>query len=168
VAVAFELDGELVGTVRAVPIGHGLTLAEKLRYQAGLAPGDTYDGGWEMGRLAISPEYRGGPESLRGFLFLSLTFLHGLSPVGSLHATCTPALARLYRRFGFSVVARDVPLLGTRKTYTLIHGYFERVIAELAESEALSTADIAAGSRFGAPGSRSTSTSPSTRIGAFA
>ena len=28
--MAFELDGELVGTVRAVPFGHGLTLAEKL------------------------------------------------------------------------------------------------------------------------------------------
>lgn len=88
-----------------------------------------------MGRLVISPEYRGGPESLRGFLYLSLSFLHGLSPVGSLHATCTPVLARLYRRFGFTVVAREVPLLGTTKTYTLIHGYFNDVIAELAENE---------------------------------
>lgn len=133
--MAFELDGELVGTVRAVPIGHGLTLAEKLRLQAGLEPGDTYAGGWEMGRLVISPQYRGGPESLRGFLYLSLSFLHGISPVGSLHATCTPVLSRLYRRFGFGVVAREVPLLGTSKTYTLIHGYFGQVIAELAKSE---------------------------------
>jgi hypothetical protein len=134
--VAFELDGELVGTVRAVPIGYGLTLAEQLREQAGLAPRDTYLNGWEMGRLAISPDYRGGPESLRGFLYLSLSFLHdNISPVGSLHATCTPVLARLYRRFGFTVEGRDVPLLGTAKTYTLIHGYFERVIAELAQGE---------------------------------
>lgn len=133
--VAFELDGELVGTVRAVPIGHGLTLVEKLREQAGVAPADTYDGGWEMGRLAISPEYRGGPESLRGFLYLSLSYLHGISPVGSLHATCTPVLSRLYRRFGFAVVAKEVPLLGTAKTYTLIHSYFDHVIGELAKGE---------------------------------
>lgn len=123
-----------MGTVRAVPIGYGLTLAEQLRQQAGVEPRDTYLNGWEMGRLVISPEYRGGPESLRGFLYLSLSFLHGKSPVGSLHATCTPILARLYRRFGFTIAARDVPLLGTNKTYTVIHGYFSRVIAELAES----------------------------------
>ena len=103
--MAFELDGELVGTVRAVPFGHGLTLVEKLRRQAGVEPSDTYVNGWEMGRLVISPDYRGGPESVRGFLYLSLSFLHAMSPVGSLHAACTPVLARLYRRFGFTVVA---------------------------------------------------------------
>jgi hypothetical protein len=155
--VAFELDGELVGTVRAVPIGHGLTLAEQLRLQAGLPPEDTYIDGWEMGRLVISPEYRGGPESLRGFLYLSLSFLHELSPVGSLHATCTPILARLYRRFGFSVVAREVPLLGTAKTYTLIHGYFKQVIAELAETSdampAIASQPLA-NARFAAPTSQ--------------
>jgi hypothetical protein len=135
VAVAFELDGELVGTVRAVPLGHGLTLVEQLRSQLGLPPSDTYLGGWEMGRLVISPEYRGGPESLKGFLYLSLSYLDRLSPVGNLHAACTPALARLYRRFGLGVVAKEVPLEGTGKTYTLIHGSFERVIGALAEND---------------------------------
>jgi hypothetical protein len=135
VAVAFELDGELVGTVRAVPIGHGLTLVEKLRSHVGIAPGDSYIRGWEMGRLVISPEYRGGPESLKGFLYLSLSFLNRISTVGHLHAACTPALARLYRRFGLSMVARDVPLPGTDKSYALIHGRFEHVISALAETD---------------------------------
>lgn len=134
VVVAFELEGELVGTVRAVPIGYGLTLVENLRRQAAVEPSDTYVNGWEMGRLVISPGYRGGPESVRGFLYLSLSFLDGVSPVGSLHAACTPVLARLYRRFGFRVVAREVPLQGTAKTYTVIHGYYGDVMAELAES----------------------------------
>ncbi|MBX3587502.1 MAG: N-acetyltransferase [Ramlibacter sp.] len=133
--VAFELDGELVGTIRAVPMGKGLTLVEKLRAQAGVESGDTHARGWEMGRLAINPDYRGGPESLRGFLYLSLSYLHRISAVDNLHATCTPVLSRLYRRFGFAVVARDVPLLGTSKTYTLIHGYFNHVIGELARGE---------------------------------
>ena len=35
-----------------------------------------------------------------------------MSPVGSLHAACTPVLARLYRRFRFTVVAGDVPFGG--------------------------------------------------------
>jgi hypothetical protein len=133
----------VVGTVRAVPFGHQLTLAEQLRAQVGVSPDDTYMNGWEMGRLVISPDFRGGPESLKGFLYLSLSFLHGLSPVGSLHATCTPVLARLYRRFGFSVVAKDVPLLGTAKTYTVIHGYFDEVIAELAEHNESAPAPLA-------------------------
>jgi hypothetical protein len=135
VAVAFELDSEVVGTVRAVPIGYGLTLVEELRSHLRAQPGDSYVRGWEMGRLVISPEYRGGPESLRGFLYLSLSFLNGLSPVGHLHAACTPALARLYRRFGLDTVAKDVPLPGTGKTYTLIHGPFTRVIAALSHAE---------------------------------
>jgi hypothetical protein len=139
VAVAFELDGELVGTVRAVPIGYGLTLVEKLRSHLALDPGHTYLRGWEMGRLVISPQYRGGPESLKGFLYLSLSFLNRISPVGNLHAACTPALARLYRRFGLAMVARDVPLPGTEKTYTLIHGPFERVIGELSENDEQTT-----------------------------
>jgi hypothetical protein len=131
VAVAFELDRDLVGTVRAVPLGHGLTLLEELREQAGIDPGGTYHNGWEMGRLIISPSYRGGRDSLRAFLYLSLTFLEQLRPVDHLHATCTPALARLYRAFGFENVARDVPLLGTDKTYTVIHGAFPDVIEKL-------------------------------------
>ena len=135
VAVAFELDGELVGTVRAVPIGYGLTLVENLRSRVHAEPGNSYVNAWEMGRLVISPEYRGGPESLRGFLYLSLAFLNRLSPVGNLHAACTPALARLYRRFGLATVERNVPLHGTAKTYTLIHGPFARVIAALSDAD---------------------------------
>jgi hypothetical protein len=135
VAVAFELDGELVGTIRAVPIGYGLTLVEKLRAQSDLKPSNTYAGGWEMGRLVVSREYRGGSESLRGFLYLALSFLNSLSPVANLHAACTPALARLYRRFGLEVVARDVPLHGTAKSYCLIHGAFPRVIGALSDAD---------------------------------
>ena len=40
---------------------------------------------------------------------------------------------RLYRRIGFEVIAKDVPLHGTPKTYTLIHGPFSRVMASLRE-----------------------------------
>ena len=134
VAVAFELNGELVGTIRAVPIGHGLTLVEKLRAQSNLEPSNTYVSGWEMGRLVLDPEYRGGPESLRGFLYLALSYLNSLFRVGNLHAACTPALARLYRRFGLEVVARDVLLHGTAKSYYLIHGSFPHVIAALSNA----------------------------------
>ncbi|HXD40280.1 MAG TPA: hypothetical protein VN649_06940 [Ramlibacter sp.] len=89
------------------------------------------DDSWEMGRLVISPEFRSGQEALRRCLLLSLSFLHDRAPVANLHATCTHALARLYRRIGFEVIATDVPLHGTSKSYTLIHGPFSRVMASL-------------------------------------
>ena len=110
---------------------YGLTLAEKLLRQVFPEPGPMLDDSWEMGRLVISPEFRSGQEALRRCLLLSLSFLHDIEPVANLHATCTHALARLYRRNGFEVIATDVPLHGTPKTYTLIHGPFSRVMASL-------------------------------------
>jgi hypothetical protein len=110
---------------------HGLTLAEKLLHQVFPDPTRMLDDSWEMGRLVISPEFRSGQEALRRCLLLSLTFLHDIAPIANLHATCTPALARLYRRNGFEVIASGVPLHGTPKTYTLIHGPFGRVMASL-------------------------------------
>jgi hypothetical protein len=114
---------------------HGLTLAEKLLLDVFPDPGKMLDDSWEMGRLVISPEFRSGQEALRRCLLLSLSFLHDIAPVANLHATCTAALARLYRRTGFEVIATDVPLHGTPKTYTLIHGPFSRVMASLRGSD---------------------------------
>lgn len=122
---------------------YGLTLAEKLLQQALPDPGDMLEDSWEMGRLVISPEFRSGQETLRRCLLLSLSFLEDRASVANLHATCTPALARLYRRNGFEVIANEVPLLGTSKTYTLIHGPFDRVMASLSGWDACAGAQVA-------------------------
>ena len=37
-------------------------------------------------------------------------------------ASCTHVLSRLYRRFGFSIIKKDVLLPRTEKNYTLIRG----------------------------------------------
>jgi len=111
----------------------GLTLTEQLMLDAQLDAGYRAADRWEMGRLVMDPEFRGGVDSLRRCLFLAVAFLHETAQAGSLHAACTPALARLYRRFGFEVVAEDVPLQGTAKCYTLISGPMERVTTALSE-----------------------------------
>jgi hypothetical protein len=80
---------------------------------------------------------------LRRCLFLAVSFLQQSAQAGNLHAACTPALARLYRRFGFEVVAEDVPLQGTAKHYTLIYGPLERVTVALSEPEARAGAAMA-------------------------
>lgn len=134
ITVAFECWGEIVGTIRAVPMRFGLTLTEQLLSQAQLDTAYRTADSWEMGRLVMDPEFRGGVDSLRRCLFLAVSFLHEAAQADNLHAACTPALARLYRRFGFDVAAEDVPLQGASKNYTLIYGPLERVTAALSHS----------------------------------
>ncbi len=120
--VAFDLHGERIGTIRIVPLGYGLTLTEQLLPQAGAAVPPIQKGEWEVGRLVLSPEYRSDVNALRHCMNLALEYACGEARVDGLWATCTHALSRLYRRFGFTVLARDVPLEGTEKAYTLIRG----------------------------------------------
>lgn len=141
-----------MGTIRAVPMRHGLTLAEQLLEQAIDDPGDLLEDSWEMGRLVIGPSYRGEAESLRRCLYLALSFLNDEAPARNLHAACTPTLARLYRRFGFETVAQSVPLRGTDKSYSLIHGSLDRVLGELSDGvEQTDIGALLAARRFSIP-----------------
>lgn len=122
ITVSFDLDGEAIGTIRIVPLGQQLTLTEALMNQMGphapaIAPGD-----WEVGRLILAEAYRSDVDALRHCLCLALDYAIEHARIERLHATCTHVLSRLYRRFGFGVVAREVPLSGTAKTYSLIRG----------------------------------------------
>ncbi len=99
-----------------------LTLTEALISQMGtdapaIAPGD-----WEVGRLIFAEEYRSDVNALRHCLCLALDYAIEHARIERMHATCTHVLSRLYRRFGFGVIAKDVPLSGTAKTYSLIRG----------------------------------------------
>lgn len=132
----FELGGEWIGTIRIVPLGFGLTLTETLMPHAGPevpAPG-AHD--WEVGRLVLAPEHRTDVDALRHCLHLALAYAGRTARVDHLYATCTHALSRLYRRFGFSVAAREVPLPGTSKVYTLIRGTSDSVSAGLSAKPA--------------------------------
>ena len=128
---AFELDGELIGTIRLVPMGHGLTLTEALVAQV---PGsDPAPGGsrWEVGRLVLSEAHRSDVEALRQCLRLSLEYAHRHARIEHLYASCTHVLGRLYRRFAFSAFASGVALPGSEKQYTLIHGGAPAVLKAL-------------------------------------
>ncbi len=120
--VAFDLHGERLGTIRIVPLGYGLTLTEQLLPQAGASAPSIQKGEWEVGRLVLAPEYRSDVNALRHCMNLALEYACTQARVDGLWATCTHSLSRLYRRFGFNVLARDVPLPGTAKAYTLIRG----------------------------------------------
>jgi hypothetical protein len=113
-------------------MGHSLTLTEALVSTLGDLGPDIRLGDWEVGRLVLAPSYRTDVDSLRHCLHLALEYARAHAQVRRLFATCTPVLSRLYRRFAFSVYAREVPLVGTAKTYTLISGEFDDVGRALA------------------------------------
>jgi N-acyl-L-homoserine lactone synthetase len=124
-----------MGTMRFVPMTHELTLTEKLQQGLDIDPSLMADS-WEVGRLVIDPAFRQGPELLKQCLLLALCFVCDNSNVKNFHASCTYVLSRLYRRFGFSVIAKDVPLAEADKTYTLIHGTVPEVSRALMGDDA--------------------------------
>ena len=129
---AFELEGELIGTIRLVPMGHRLTLTEDLLDQLG-PDAPHHDGSrWEVGRLVWSEQYRSDVDALRRCLYLSLDYACHKAQIDNLYASCTHVLGRLYRRFSFAAFASGVPLPGTEKQYTLIHGRAPAVLQSLA------------------------------------
>lgn len=110
----------------------GLTLTETLLQQPGSPDIRVREGSWEVGRLVLAEAYRSDPEALKRCLLLALSYLCNHAEVQGLYASCSHVLGRLYRRFGFSAFAKDVVLLGSEKSYTLIHGYPPQVLEALA------------------------------------
>ena len=117
-------------------MGYGLTLTDTLLEQLGPRAPDVGAGDWEVGRLVLAPAFRSDVEALRHCLRIALEHACDATRVDHLFATCTHVLSRLYRRFGFSVFAKEVPLPGTSKTYTLIRGQSEAVAMGLASRSA--------------------------------
>jgi predicted GNAT family N-acyltransferase len=119
---AFELHGQLIGTIRMMPLRYGLTLTEQLMKVASPDSLAKWPDSWDAGRLVVAPEYRVGQEVLRQCLHLTLSDLIETTGIQNVLGSCTHVLSRLYRRFGFTSFAQHVPLAGTEKCYTLIHG----------------------------------------------
>lgn len=103
-------------------MGYQLTLTETLLQQMGTVAPAVTPADWEVGRLVLAPDHRSDVEALRRCLSLAIDYAGSHTRVGYLYASCTHVLSRLYRRFAFTAFARDVPLPGSDKTYTLIRG----------------------------------------------
>ena len=118
-------------------MGLQLTLTETLLEQLSPVARQLERADWEVGRLVLAAEYRSDVNALRHCLSLALAYACTHTRVNNLYASCSHVLSRLYRRFAFTVCAKDVVLPGTGKVYTLICGYAMQV------SKALSGADAA-------------------------
>ncbi len=112
-------------------MGYHLTLTETLLQQMDAQAPAVGPTSWEVGRLVLAPEHRSDVEALRRCLALAITYACEQTHIAHLYASCTHVLSRLYRRFAFAVFARDVPLPGSQKVYTLIRGTGADVAAAL-------------------------------------
>lgn len=99
--MAISRGQEVIATIRLIPCGKGVTLAEKTWGEVTQMKEGFGAQSWEVGRLIIAPEHR-SEELLRQCLFLALRELVSrASDAKHLHASCSPLMARLYRRIGF-------------------------------------------------------------------
>lgn len=127
--------------MRFVPMKYELTLTETLQKGIDINPALLEDS-WEIGRLVLDPEFRHGQDLLKKCSLLALSFMCENSNARHFHASCSHVLSRLYRRFGFLALAKDVPLAGTDKTYTLIHGALADVSRALMGSDTARTSMV--------------------------
>jgi N-acyl-L-homoserine lactone synthetase len=93
------------------------------------------EGAWEFGRLVLDPTCRSGPELVRRSIFLGVEHLAENTDAENVFASCTPVLARLYRRYGFSVLTSKVATRGA-EPYCLIHGEVGEVLRASADAPA--------------------------------
>jgi hypothetical protein len=122
-------------TIRVIPMDRGLTPCESLLEQQSMLSAQYYEESWEVGRLVLGPQYRSGPEALKRCLFLTLLHLMQTTDIKNLFASCSPLLARLYRRFGFSLLVKNA-CSKDGESYCLIHGNAPSVLMALAGSKA--------------------------------
>lgn len=99
--MAISRGGKVIATIRLVPCGLGVTLAEKTWCDVTQVKEGFGARSWEVGRLIVAPEHR-SEELLRQCLSLALReLISRANDAEHLHASCSPLMARLYRRMGF-------------------------------------------------------------------
>lgn len=130
----------MIGTVRILPMNQGLAPCDVVLERQPELPAAIRDAGWEVGRLVLAPEYRAGPELLRRCLALTLLHMVERAPVQNIFASCKPVLARLYRRFGYSVLVKDVAGAAGEEPYSIIHGRAPVVMQAVCDLPAASAA----------------------------
>jgi predicted GNAT family N-acyltransferase len=128
--------GTVIGTVRVLPMNQGLAPCDAVLDRQVDLPAGIREDAWEVGRLVLAEEYRAGPELLRRCLALTLLYMIDRVPVQNIFASCKPVLARLYRRFGYSVVVKDVAGDAGAEPYSLIHGFAPVVMRAVCDHEA--------------------------------
>lgn len=103
VVTAIFRGKQALGTLRFVPSGHNLTGGERLMERADKLLPLREPGSWEVGRLIVAPGER-GIQTLTTCLTMALGALTQLHEVKQFYAIATPAMARLWRRFGLREV----------------------------------------------------------------
>jgi len=119
-------SGDVVGTLRVTPLGHGLSFVERaVDVHAHFAmPTDAFD----ANRLVLDARYRGG-HHLRTFLLHAAIWLKANTHLRFISALCREQLAALYVGLGGQVLSDDVTWVTDQaeRRYTLLYLELEHV-----------------------------------------
>ncbi|WP_287812569.1 acetyltransferase [Pseudomonas sp.] len=119
-------DGHVVGTLRATPLGHDLSFAERaVDVHAHFPiPTDAFD----ANRLVMDERYRGG-RHLRTFLLQAAIWLKANTHLRFISALCRGQLAALYVGLGGRVLVDDVTWATAQaeRRYSLVYLELEQV-----------------------------------------
>ncbi|RMP54222.1 hypothetical protein ALP96_200201 [Pseudomonas savastanoi pv. glycinea] len=119
-------QGQVVGTMRATPLGHGLSFVERaVNVPAHFAePTDAFD----ANRLVMDERYRGG-RHLRTFLLQAAIWLKANTHLRFISALCRGQLAALYVGIGGRVLVDDLAWNGmlNERRYSLVYLELEHV-----------------------------------------
>lgn len=124
-------DNHLLASCRYTPSVNGKWESPEIARVATLVPTDQSQL-LQVGRLLITPEYRGQMLS-EIIMWASCHWLYHNTEYKTLYAICIPTLVRFYRHFGSKLVANVKITLPERqnKTYRVIYGFIDSSIQTL-------------------------------------
>ncbi len=129
-----------MASARTTPLGGNLTFVERLLNISGIDGYPISAGAWDISRLVMAPELRGG-QAVTLCLKLSTLWLHRNTQVRELCAACVPLLSRFYRRYSFHPLGRKLALEreGLSREYVLIHAEVASILAAFDRMEQKTT-----------------------------
>jgi hypothetical protein len=83
--------------------------------------------GWEFGRLVLDSRFRSGPDLVGRSIYLGMRELANRTGAENVFASCSPAHARLYRRFGFDQLP-GACVGRSSGAFCLVHGEMGQVL----------------------------------------
>ena len=125
---AFYRSGELIGTLRLLPLGFGLAPCERGLEGEDL-PEQILENSCEIGRLVLAREHRDDSKTLLSCLQLMFQYVTTHTRYRNGIGVCGDRLARLYRKFGATPIVRNSNCAGMN----LVHCSLATIRAAFAE-----------------------------------
>jgi predicted GNAT family N-acyltransferase len=119
VVLAFrDKDHNIIGTLRLIRMGYGLTITEKIIKEQEIEYPNLKNS-WEGGRLILVKKNR-NQKNMLYFISLALKWLIDDRNADYIFAHCPAALGRIYKKFGFKIISKNLNIPHYKRKYVII------------------------------------------------